>query len=152
MKKSEFERLIDKSFVSLEGKYKFKKVSTSFDPEGVIVCFQNPTTEVCLNYEIGSFPWVTLADINNPEEDRISLDWLLVELGEREAPTTDEAFFPPKMESDQLAAELRVKSEQLLLFGTDLLKGDFTMLPKLKERAASYLVECKKIADRYKVK
>ncbi len=150
MKKSEFDRLVQKSFVSLESKYKFKKTDTAFHTGGVVVTFQNPTTEICLNYEIGAFPWITIADINNPKEERASLDWLLVELGEREAPTTDEAFFPPKMEEEELEAEIQRKSAQLIRFGEDLLKGDFTLMPKLKERAENYLTECKKIADRYK--
>ncbi|MBT3338518.1 MAG: hypothetical protein HN855_14640 [Anaerolineae bacterium] len=152
MKKSEFDRIVQKSFVTLESKYKFKKTDTAFHTGGVIVTFQNPTTEVCLNYEISALPWITIADINNPEEERVSLDWLLVELGERDDPTTDEAFFPPKMEEEELEAEIHKKSEQLLRFGTDLLKGDFTLMPKLKERSETYLAECKKIADRYKAK
>ena len=150
MKKSEFDRIVDKSFVHLESKYKFKKTATDFHVNGVIVTFQNPTTEVCVNYEIGAFPWITIGDINNPQEDRASLDWLLVEIGEREAPTTDEAFFPPTMEETELEAELHKKSEQLLQFGTEMLKGDFKLLPRLKARGEDYLAECKKIADRYK--
>ena len=129
----------------------FKRVDASFHTGGVVVTYQNPTTELCLNYEIGVYPWITIGDINNPEEDRISLDWLLVELGEREAPTTDETFFPMEMEEDQLEAELQKKSKQLLKFGEDMLNGDFSLMPKLKTRAADYLAECRKIADRYRV-
>ncbi len=150
MKKSEFDRLVQKSFVPLESKYKFKKAASEFHVNGVIVTFQNTTTEVCLNYEIGAFPWITIADINNPEEERVSLDWLLVELGERDAPTTDEAFFPPTMEEEDLEAEIQKKSNQLIEFGSEMLNGDFSLLPKLKTRAENYLAECKKIADRYK--
>lgn len=152
MKKSEFIRIVKKTFVPLEGQYQFKKVDSSFHSGGVEVVFQNPTTELCLNYEIGSYPWITIGDINNPEEDRISLDWLLVELGEREAPTTDDTFFPPTMEDADLEAELQHKIKLLLKFGGDMLNGDFTRLPKLKTRAASYLAECRKIAERYKTK
>lgn len=150
MKKSEFDQLIQRSFSTLESKYKFKKTDTAFHSGGVIVTFQNPTTEVCLNYEIGSLPWITIGNIANPSKDRASLDWLLVELGEREAPTTDEAFFPTKMEESELEAELHKKNEQLLRFGADLLNGNFSILPRLKTRAESYLAECEKIAERYK--
>ena len=150
MKKSEFERLVEKSFSPLENKYKFKKTASDFHVNGVTVTFQNTTTEVCLNYEIGAYPWITIGDIKNPEEERASLDWLLVEIGEREAPTTDEAFFPPIMEETELDAQLKIKSKQLLEFGTEMLNGDFKALPKLKTRAENYLAECKKIADRYK--
>lgn len=150
MKKSKFERIIKKTFLSLEAKHGFKKTKTEYHNNGVTVSFQNPTTEVILLYEIGTFPWVTIADINNPKTNRTSLDWLLVELGERESPTTDEAFLPAKMDDSQLEVELKKKSDQLLHFGTDFLKGDFTLLPTLQQRAEDYLTECKKITARYK--
>ena len=150
MKKANFERLINKTFLRLETKFGFKKTKTDYHSGGVKVSFQNPTTEVILNYEIGEFPWVTIADINNPETDRASLDWLLVELGERETPTTDEAFFPIRMDDSQLENELKKKSDQLLKFGADFLQGDFTLLPNLQERADNYLAECKKFANRHK--
>src|SRR3990172_98171 len=89
MRKSEFERIVSKTFWGLEAKHGFKKIDTTYHRGGVVVRFQNPTTEVMLNYEIGASPWVTIADINNSETDRISLDWLLVELGEKKSPSTD---------------------------------------------------------------
>jgi hypothetical protein len=150
MKKSEFVRLVKKTFVPLESKYNLKKTDSDFYSGGVEVVFQNATTEVCLNYEIGSYPWITIGDIRNPEEDRTSLDWLLVELGEREPPTTDEAFFPPQMEDRELEVELTKKIRQLMTHGVDMLNGDFSILPRLKTRADDYLAECKKIANRYK--
>ncbi|MBT3188860.1 MAG: hypothetical protein HN736_10670 [Anaerolineae bacterium] len=150
MKNANFERLIKKSFLSLETKFGFKKTKTDYHSEGVVVIYQNPTTEVVLNYEQGEFPWITIADINNPKTARASLDWLLVELGEREAPTTDDAFMPPKMDEAFLEDELQKKSDELLRFGADFLNGDFTLLPNLQERADDYLVECKKFAGRYK--
>jgi len=151
MKKANFERLIAKTFLSLETKFGFKKISTEYHSGGVIVTYQNPTTEVILNYEIGEYPWVTIANINNPKTDRASLDWLLVELGEREAPTTDEAFMPLRMDDAHLEAELENKKVQLLKFGADMLKGDFTLLPNLQERAEDYLEECKRFAKRHNV-
>ena len=147
MRKSEFEQIVNKSFRSVENKYDFKMTETTYHRGGVFVRFQNPTTEIHLNYEIGVFPWLIIADIKNPETDKASLDWLLVELGERETPTIDEAFLPAKMDEAQLEDELKKKSDQLLKFGTDLLKGDFTLLPKLIKRADDYLAECKKFAD-----
>ena len=149
MRKSEFEQIVDKCFRSLENIYDFKRTETTYHRGGVFVRFKNPTTEVHLNYEIGVFPWLIIADIKDPETEKASLDWLLVELGERETPRVDEAFLPAKMDEGQLEAELKKKSDQLLKFGTDFLKGDFTLLPKLIKRADDYLAECKKFADRH---
>jgi hypothetical protein len=152
MRKSEFERIVNKTFWGLEAIHGFKNTETAYHRGGVIVRFQNPTTEVIVNYEIGAFPWLTIANINNSETDRASLDWLLVELGEKKSPTTEEAFFRAKMDEGQLEAELQRKSDQLLSFGTDFLKGDFTLLPNLQKRAEDYLAGCKKFADRQNIK
>lgn len=152
MRKSQFEQIVSKTFWGLEAKHGFKKIETEYHRGGVAVRFQNPTTEVILNYEIGQSPWVTIVDIHNPETDRSSFDWLLVELGEKKSPTTDEAFSPAKMDESRLEATLQQKSDQLLKFGTDFLKGDFTLLPRLQKRADDYLAECKKFADRKNLK
>lgn len=152
MRKSEFERIVNKTFWGLETKYGFKNIETAYHRGGVAVRFRNATTEVILNYEIGALPWVTIADIKNPETDRTSLDWLLVELGEKKTPTTDEAFSPAKMDEGQLETVLKQKSDQLLRFGANLLRGDFTLLPRLQKRAEDYLAECKKFADRQNIK
>jgi hypothetical protein len=152
MRKLEFERIVDKTLWGLEAKHGFKKTETEYYRGGVTVRFQNPTTEVILNYEIGSFPWLTIADIKNPETGRSSLDWLLVELGEKKTPSTDEAFSPAKMDEGQLEAELQRKCDQLLSHGADFLAGDFTLLPKLQKRAENFLADCKKFADRQNIK
>ena len=150
MKKANFERLIRKTFLSLETKFGFKKTNTNYYSGGVSVTFQNPTTEVVLIYEIGEFPWVTIADINNPETERVSLDWLLVELGEREEPTTDESFMPLRMDDAHLEMELTKKKVELLNFGADLLKGNFAIFPALQKRADDYLEECRRFANRHR--
>ena len=152
MKKSEFERIVDKTFWDLEAKHAFKKTETTYRSGGVIVHFQNPTTELTLNYDIGIAPWVMIADINNLDAGRVSLDWLLVELNEKKSPTMDEAFFPSKMDEGQLETQLKEKCEQLVHFGADFLKGDFTLMPALQKRADDYLAECKKFAEQKKTK
>ena len=147
MKKSEFERIVDKTFWDLEAKHGYKKIETTYRRGGVIVRFQNATTEVALNYDIGICPWVTVADSNNLDAGSISLDWLLVELNEKKNPTPDEAFLPSKMDEGQLETQLKEKCEQLLKFGADFLKGDFTLMPALQKRAEDYLAECKRFAE-----
>ena len=152
MKKSEFERIVDKTFWDLEAKYGFKKIGTIYRRGGVIVRYQNPTTEVALNYDIGILPWVTVADVNDPDAGKVSLDWLLVELGEKKSPATDEAFFPAKMDEGQLESQLKEKNDQLVRFGADFLAGDFSLMPSLQKRADDYLAECKKFAEQKKSK
>ena len=81
MKKSEFEKIVNKTFWGLETKYGFKKTETTFQPRGCLVRYQNTTTELVLNYEIGRVPWLAIADITSQEEKRSTLEWLLVEQG-----------------------------------------------------------------------
>lgn len=152
MKKSEFERIIEKNFWGLESKYGFKKVETSFYTGGVQVRFQNATTEVTLHYEIGEPPWLSIANITAPETARASLDWLLVELGHKKPPTVDEAFLPAKLDESQVEASIQTQCELLLKYGGDLLAGDFSILPRLQKRADDYLAECKKFANKHKIK
>ena len=152
MKKSGFEQIVDKSLWSLEAKYGFKKVDTKFHQHGCTVRFQNTTTEVVLNYEIGEVPWFTLANIKNPETERISLDWLLVERNQIPSPSVESAFSPPELDESLVADSVQKQVNQMLEFGPELLKGDFGILPTLQKRADQYLVECKRFAEMHKDK
>ena len=152
MRKSEFIQMVDRTFWGLEAKHGFKKTATNFRTNDVTIQFQNATTEVILNYEIGEMPWLTIADIRDPKNERSSLDWLLVELGHKKSPTVDEAFADKHIEADKLEPELQAQAQNLLSHGADMLNGNFNILPKLQKRAEAYLADCKKFADRHKVK
>lgn len=152
MKKSDFERIIEKHFLDLEARYGFKKVETAFHTGGAMVRFQNPSTEVILNYEIGETPWITIADITAPKTARTSLDWLLVELGQKKPPSVDEAFLPAKLDESQVEASIQTQCDLLIRYGKDLLTGNFNMLPRLQKRADDYLNECKKFAEKHRIK
>ncbi len=144
MKKSKFERMVEKAFWGLEARYGFKKTETKFENRSVTVRFQNATTEILLNYEIGNTPWVEIADVHHPK-NKSTLGWLLVETGVDEAPLPEQAFLPTTLNEDELEPVLQTMGQQLLDYGADLLKGDFTIMPKLQGRAKKYALEC----DRY---
>lgn len=152
MKKSEFEKIIDKTFWGLETKYGFKKTETTFQPHSCLIRYQNTTTELALNYEIGRVPWLAISDITNLEEKQSTLEWLLVERGIEKPPTPEAAFMPTKMEESKLETVLQSKNQQLQEFGADLLKGDFTILPRLQKRAGKYALDCKRYVDLHKIK
>jgi hypothetical protein len=152
MKKSEFERLVDKSFWELESKFGFKRTETKFHKHGCIVRFQNATTLVILNYDITSLPWLEIADLKQPEENKSTLEWLLVELGVEDSPSPEQAFHPTKMHESGLEAVLQTKCQQLLQYGAGLLNGDFSIMPKLQERARKYALACERYAKIHKTK
>jgi len=152
MKKSEFEKIIEKTFWGLETKFGFKKTETTFQSNSCLVRFQNTTTELVVNYEIGHTPWLGIGDISSLDDKKTTLEWLLVEQGIEKAPTPEAAFMPTKMEESKLEATLQNKNQQLLEFGTDLLKGDFTIMPKLQQRAGKYAKDCKRYINLHKIK
>jgi len=141
MKKTEFENMVDKAFWGLEAKYEFKKTATSFVERTCTVQFKNATTEIILNYELGNTPWLEISDIHKAE-NKSTLGWLLVELGVDKAPKPEQAFRPTTLSEGTLEPVLQKMGQQLLDFGSDLLKGDFTLLPKLQARAKKYDLEC----------
>jgi hypothetical protein len=144
MKKSKFERMVEKAFWGLEARYGFKKTETKFENHSVTVRFQNATTEILLNYEIGNTPWLEIADVHNAEI-KSTLGWLLVETGIDKAPLPEQAFQPTTLNEDELEPILQTMGQQLLDHGANLLKGNFAIMPKLQERARKYALEC----DRY---
>jgi hypothetical protein len=144
MKKSIFERMVEKAFWGLEARYGFKKAGIKFEDRSVTVWFQNTTTEILLNYEIGNTPWLEISDLLHAE-NKSTLGWLLVETGAEKAPLPEQAFHPTPLNESELEPVLLKMAQQLLDHGAGLLKGDFTILPKLQDRARKYALEC----DRY---
>jgi hypothetical protein len=144
MKKSVFERIVEKAFSGLEARYGFKKGETKFENRSVTVRYQNTTTEIILNYEIGTKPWLEISELQNPA-NKSTLGWLLVQDEVDKPPLPEQAFQPSTINETELEPLLQQMGQQLLDHGAKLLKGDFTLMPKLQERARKYALEC----DRY---
>jgi hypothetical protein len=141
MKKTEFENMVDKAFWGLEAKYGFKKTGTSYVERTCTVQFKNATTEIILNYELGNTPWLEVSDSHNAG-NKSTLGWLLVELGVDKPPTPEQAFRPTTLADGTLEPVLQKMGQQMLDYAGDLLKGDFTILPKLQARARKYDLDC----------
>jgi hypothetical protein len=151
MKKSIFERMAEKAFWGLEARYGFKKIETRFESRSVIVRFQNTTTEILLNYEIGNTPWLEISEIKDPV-NKTTLGWLLVETGFDKAPLPEQAFHPNPLKEKDLESVLQTMGQQLLDHGAELLKGNFAMMPKLQDRARKYAQECNRYLTIHKPK
>ena len=149
MRKSVFEGMVNRAFGELEGKFGFKKIETKYEDRGVTVLYRNETTELCLNYEIGDTPWIEISDVKNTK-NKTTLGWLLVELGEQKVPTAAQAFRATPLAEDKLGAALMTMGQQITKNGTDLLRGDFSILPRLQERAKKYDQECKRYLTTHK--
>jgi len=151
MKKSEFERIVLKTFRSLETKHGFKKGETIFSPKNCTMQYFNATTEVTLHYEIGREPWLDISDIHDAE-NKSTLGWLLVERGVEKMPVPADAFRATSLPDVKLEAELEKKIKQLIEYGSDLMKGDFSLMPNLQKRAKKYAKDCDRYIAIYKTK
>ena len=151
MKKSEFEKIITKTFRGLEGKHGFKKNDTVYSAKGCIVQFLNKTTDITLHYEIGNEPWLSIADAKNPD-NKTTLEWLLVEQGVEKPPTPAQAFESRPKPVHELATVLEKKNQQLLEHGIDMIKGDFSLMPALQKRAKKYAADCDRYIAQHKTK
>jgi hypothetical protein len=140
----EFENLADKFFGKLETEYGFKKVGAQAQRHECWIDFENLTTHVSVNYEIGSVPWVVIGDVNNPRLNGSSLEWLLVELGVEKMPTVEEAFERKQYSNKEFETMLEKKGQQLFMYAIDLLRGKFDIIPKLQERGKKFAKECEK--------
>jgi hypothetical protein len=149
MKKIVFEDMVNKAFWGLEAKYGFKKIATSYERRTCKVQFKNATTEILLNYEIGNTPWLELSDVHNAE-NKTTLGWLLVELGVDESPKPEQAFQPTTLSEGALEPVMQKMGQQIMDYGADLLRGDFSILPKLQARARKYDLECQRYLSIHK--
>lgn len=151
MKKSEFERIVTGAFRSLEVRHGFKKGETIYSQKKCTVQYLNATTDVTVHYELGREPWLEISDITNAE-DKSTLGWLLVERGVEKTPAPADAFRSTKLPDGKLASDLEKKVQQLLEHGTDLVKGDFSLMPKLQKRAKKYALDCERYIAIHKSK
>jgi len=151
MKKSEFERIVLKTFRSLESKHGFKKGDATFSPKNCSIQYHNSTTDVTLHYEIGREPWLAIADVADAE-NRSTLGWLLVERGVEKPPMPADAFRATTLPDVNLESELQKKVGQLIEHGSDLIQGDFSLMPNLQKRAKKYALDCDRYIAIYKTK
>ena len=151
MKKSEFERMVTGAFRPLESLHGFKMGEAVYSPKSCTIQYLNATTDVTLHYELGREPWLDISDITNAE-NKTTLGWLLVEYGVEKAPAPADAFRSTKLPDGKLASDLEKKIQQLLEHGTDLLRGDFSIMPNLQKRAKKYALDCERYIAIHKSK
>jgi hypothetical protein len=143
MKKQVFENMVEKAFWGLEAKYGFKKTEATYVDRTCTIQFKNATTAVLLNYELGNKPWLVISDVHDAK-NKSTLGWLLVELGKDQAPQPEQAFHPTPLKKDDLNPTLEKMGQEIVEYGGDLLKGNFSLMPKLQDRAKKYEQECER--------
>jgi len=137
MPPGELEEAVSSAFAYLTESFGFKRLSATAHGREFWSTFHNETTAVTVHYEIGGPVWVELARLETysgkrVERDRCALEFLLQE----RAP--QEPSLPWRTDED-LCFMIREKARQLREYGSDILNGDFRIVPRLKELAAENL-------------
>jgi hypothetical protein len=143
MKKSEFERVVPKTFRSLESRHGFKKGETVYSKKSCAVQYLNATTDITVHYELGGEPWLAIADVKDAE-NKSTLGWLLVEHGITKEPAPADAFHSAPLPEKDFASVLERENQQLLEYGLDFINGDFSLMPNLQKRSNKYALDCKR--------
>jgi len=151
MKKSEFERIVTGAFRSLESKHGFKMDKAVYSAKNCTIQYHNTTTNVTLHYELGREPWLDISDAHNTE-NKSTLGWLLVERGIQKTPAPADAFRSTHLPEGKLGSDLESKVGQLIEYGADLMKGDFSLMPNLQKRSKQYELDCKRFIAMHKKK
>ena len=151
MKKSEFERIVTKTFRGLESKHGFKRGEIVFSKNSCAMQYMNATTDITVHYELGNEPWLAIADVKDAE-NKSTLGWLLVERGIAKEPAPVDAFRSKPLPEKDFASFLEKENEQLLEHGMEFINGDFSLMPALQKRSKKYELDCKRFIDMHKAK
>jgi hypothetical protein len=130
----EFESVVLEAFGYLIDSFGFRYLSTHIHSPECWSTFHNSTTAVTVHFELGSQPWVELAELKRDggcifEQNRVALEFLVKERAPQEtALITNES-------DEQTKAAIREKARQLRAYAEDVLKGDFRIFPRLMDIA-----------------
>src|SRR5690242_4488831 len=128
----EMETVVLDAFAYLVENFGFRNVSTNIHAPEFWSTFHNETTAVTIHYEMGSEPWVELAELKREndhvvERNRVALEFLVQE----RAP--QEGSLRARADDDEEARRIiYAKARQLRQYGGDVLRGDFHVFPRLK--------------------
>jgi hypothetical protein len=136
---TEMETVVLDAFGYLVESFGFRYLSTSTHAPECWSTFHNETTAVTVHYEIGSQPWVELAALERKgdrvvEQNRAALEFLLQERAPQEA-----SLRVSGNDDEETRRAIYAKARQLREYGSEVLRGDFQIFPRLKELAAENL-------------
>jgi hypothetical protein len=137
--KDSFVSLVREKFRFLEEDYGFKLVSTECDRDTSVVPYQNDTTGVSAYYEPrDSSVWVVLRRLVNGElpgyDDPINTHGLYAIVSLRSPGAwVGEKHDPGPLTPAEMETRIDEQAKALRTHGADILRGDFSIFPKLAE-------------------
>lgn len=134
----EFETIVLDAFAYLMFDFGFRFLGTSVHTPACWSTFHNMTTAVTVHFEMGSLPWVELAELKLydgrfVERNRSALELLVQERAPRQV------LAAGRGSDEEIRRALYEKGCQLHKYGAEILRGDFRVFDRLKELAAENL-------------
>jgi hypothetical protein len=131
-----FEALVAEAF-SFLGTFGFERGPLTVTPPECRIVFVNDTSEVVVAFELGTGPWIEVGKRTGPgrPRERYDLQFLLQE----RAPNEASKVLLRDLDDAVLEAELQRLATLAQRHATDLLTGDFKVLPRLRARAEENL-------------
>lgn len=135
----EFEKTVLDAFQYLLNDFGFRYLSTNVHAPECWATFHNSTTAVTVHFEMASQPWVELAKLKHDadtivETNRSALEFLVQERAPEEMKVRANVD-----DDEEIRQVIYDKARQLRDYGRDVLQGDFTVFPRLKELAMENL-------------
>lgn len=135
-----FEHEVTRTFEFLVSDFGFTRMDTTAQGPEAAVRFQSATTQVSVKFEFFSGPWVELARVEQSAGtvravDRYDLNFLMME----RAPGWQGFGKCDNITDPTLPQLLETLARSLREYGADILKGDFSIFPKLRQRAEENL-------------
>jgi hypothetical protein len=123
-----FRQIVNDRFRFLTTTYGLEEAETGCMGAEIWVVFHNQVTQVNVHFEYGRQVWLTVGRAVNGRQVNLNL-LLRVRAPHQERTSIVADFFDPQ----QIEEIMRERSDALREQSDDLLRGDFTMFPKLLE-------------------
>src|SRR5438477_3976686 len=135
-----FDASVRRGFDFLIIRFGFRHVGSSMHAPECSTVYENSTTRITVAFELGSGPWVELerkvsSFLNIGRRERYDLAFLLMERVPDETRTDNIT----DLDDPELPKVLEGLGRQLEEYGSDVLRGDFSVFPRLRKRAEENL-------------
>lgn len=139
MNPADFESLVLDAFSYLISDYGFIYAETSVHSPECWATFQNARTRVTVHTELGSQPWVVLAEVQRKTGYTVVLREAALEFLIQERAVDEKLLMIDPDNDAQMKRLIYEKARQLREYGTDVLRGDLRVFPRLRELAEENL-------------